>query len=82
MSSLNLRLPDSVHRHIKEIAKRDGVSINLFIASAVSEKISALTAEEYVENRAKRVRPGAFKKVLDRVPQREPLPGDECSKVH
>ena len=30
MSALNLRLPDSIHRHIKEIAKREGVSINLY----------------------------------------------------
>ncbi len=77
MSALNLRLPDSLHRHIKEIAKKDGVSINLFIASAVSEKISALTTEEYIASRSKQARKGAFKKVLDRVPKREPLPGDE-----
>ncbi len=77
MSALNVRLPDSIHRHIGEIAKRDGVSINLFISSAVSEKISALMTEEYLANRAKRARKGAFKKVLDRVPKRKPLPGDE-----
>lgn len=77
MSSLNLRLPDSIHRHIKEIAKKDGVSINLFIASAVSEKLSALTTEEYIATRAKSSRKGAFKKVLNRVPKRTPLPGDE-----
>ncbi len=77
MSSLNLRLPDSVHRHIKEIAKQDGVSINLFIASAVSEKLSALTTEDYISARAAKARKGAFKKVLDRVPQRDPFPGDE-----
>ena len=77
MSSLNLRLPDSVHRHIKEIAKRDGVSINLFIASAVSEKISAIATEHYIASRAKKARKGAFRRVLDRVPRRAPLPGDE-----
>jgi hypothetical protein len=77
MSSLNLRLPDSIHRHIKEIAQRDGVSINLFIASAVSEKLSALTTEEYMSERAAKAGKGAFKKVLDRVPMRPPLPGDE-----
>ncbi|MDP6629544.1 MAG: toxin-antitoxin system HicB family antitoxin [Kiritimatiellia bacterium] len=77
MSALNLRLPDSVHRHIREIAQQDGVSINLFITSAVSEKISALTTEDYIANRAKHARKGAFGKVLDRVPKREPLPGDE-----
>lgn len=29
MSALNLRFPDSVHRHIREIARQEGVSINL-----------------------------------------------------
>ena len=77
MSSMNLRLPDSIHRHIREIAKRDGVSINLFITSAVVEKISALTTEDYIAGRARNTRKGAFKKVLDRVPKRKPLTGDE-----
>lgn len=77
MSALNLRLPDSVHRHIREIAQQDGVSINLFITSAVSEKISALTTEDYIADRSKHARKGAFGKVLDRVPKRSPLPGDE-----
>jgi hypothetical protein len=77
MSALNLRLPDSIHRHIKDIAKREGVSINLFINSAISEKISALETEDYLVNRAKKSRKGAFKKVLDRVPKRKPIKGDE-----
>lgn len=77
MSALNLRLPDSVHRHIRDIAKRDGVSINLFITSAVSEKISALTTESYIAKRASKARDGAFGKVLDHVPDRKPVAGDE-----
>ncbi len=77
MSALNLRLPDSIHRHIRDIAREDGVSINTFITSAVAEKISAITTEDYISARAKKARKGAFKKVLDRVPKREPLPGDE-----
>ena len=77
MSALNLRLPDSIHRHIRKIAKQDGVSINLFITSAVSEKISALTTEDYIASRGKRANRAAFKRVLARVPDRDPLPGDE-----
>jgi hypothetical protein len=77
MSALNLRLPDSIHRHIREIAREDGVSINTFITSAVAEKISAITTEDYIAARARKARKGAFKKVLDRVPKRPPLPGDE-----
>ncbi len=77
MSALNLRLPDSVHRQIREIARRDGVSVNLFLTSAVSEKISALTTEDYIAKRAGHVRQGAFAKILDRVLDRRPVPGDE-----
>ena len=43
MSALSLRLPNSIHRHIKEIAIQEGVSINQFISTAVSEKISAFS---------------------------------------
>ena len=77
MSALNLRLPDSIHRHIRSIARQDGVSINLFITSAVAEKISALTTEDYITERAKHARKGAFKRVLGRVPARKPFSGDE-----
>ncbi len=77
MSALSLRLPDSIHRHIKEIAQKEGVSINQFISSAVSEKISALLTEDYLKSRAKRARKKDFKNILDKVPDREPLLGDE-----
>ena len=77
MSALNLILPNSVHRHIKEIAAQDGVSINQFISSAVSEKISAIITENYLAQRASRADRTEFMKILDNVPERPPLPGDE-----
>lgn len=77
MSSLSLRLPDSIHRHIKEIAKREGVSINQFISSAVTEKVSALMTEDVLEARAKKAKKGGLKRILDRVPDRPAAAGDE-----
>ena len=77
MSALSLRLPESIHRHIREIARREGVSINQFISSAVSEKVSALMTEDYLKSRARRARKGEFKKILAKVPNRKPIPGDE-----
>ena len=79
MSALNLRLPDSIHRHIREIAKREGVSINQFISTAVSEKVSAILTEEYLAERANRAKKGTLKGILDKVPARAPLPNDELS---
>jgi hypothetical protein len=55
----------------------EGVSINQFISSAVSEKISALMTEDYLNERAKRAKKEDFGKILARVPRRKPLPGDE-----
>jgi uncharacterized protein (DUF1778 family) len=77
MSSLSLRLPDSIHRHIKEIAQREGVSINQFISSAVTEKVSAIMTEELLDVRAKKAKQGGLQRVLDQVSDRPPVPGDE-----
>jgi len=77
MSALSLRLPDSVHRHIKELAQQEGVSINQFISSAVAEKVSAIATEDYLQQRAQRADKQAFQRLLARVPEREALPGDE-----
>jgi uncharacterized protein (DUF1778 family) len=77
MSALSLRLPNSIHRHIKEIASQEGVSINQFIASAVTEKISAISTENYLMQRARKADREAFSKILDKVPRRTPLAGDE-----
>ena len=77
MSALSLRLPDSIHRHIREVAKKEGVSINQFVSSAVSEKISALMTEDYLKNRAKKAKKEDFRKILAKVPSRRPIVGDE-----
>ncbi len=77
MSALSLRLPSSIHQHIREIAKNEGVSINQFVSSAVSEKISAIMTEDYLKSRAKRAKKSDFRRILDDVPKRKPILGDE-----
>lgn len=77
MSTLSLRLPDSVHRHIKELAQQEGVSINQFIASAVAEKVSAIATEDYLQQRVQRADERAFQRLLAKVPNREVQSGEE-----
>ncbi|MHB1560498.1 MAG: toxin-antitoxin system HicB family antitoxin [Isosphaeraceae bacterium] len=67
MSTLSLRLPESLHRQLKVVAERDGVSVNQFITTAVAEKLSALMTAEYLEQRAARGDRGQFDRVLARV---------------
>ena len=77
MSALSLRLPNSIHRHIKDIASQEGISINQFISSAVSEKISAISTENYLTQRANRANNSEFKTILDKVLNRTSLAGDK-----
>ena len=79
MSSLSLRLPDSLHRHIKEFSEKEGVSINQFISTAVAEKMSALSTHNYLEERAKRGSKTKLKKLLKKVPAVEPETHDKIN---
>ena len=72
MSTLSLRIPKSLHEQIRQLAKREGISINQFVASAAAEKMSALLTEEYIEARAKRASLKKFRKVLKKVPDSKP----------
>ena len=77
MSTLSLNLPNSIQRHIQEMADLDGVAVDQFVLSAVTEKISALTAESYLRKRADRANPAAFQAILNKVPRHAPLAGNE-----
>ncbi len=72
MSTISVRLPDSLHNLAREIASEDHISMNQFIASAVAEKISALTTEKYLNERAARSSEEKFKAALAVVPTIEP----------
>ena len=61
MSTISIRLPDSLHLMAKAIAAEDHVSMNQFIASAVAEKVSALTTESYLKERAERASADKFR---------------------
>jgi hypothetical protein len=76
MSTLSLRLPNSLHRKIKELAQREGISINQFLTTAASEKMASLLTVEYLEQRGKRSSRKKFDAVLSKVPDVEPEPKD------
>ncbi len=77
MSSLSLRLPDSYHTAVKEIAGQDNISINQFIVSAIAEKIAAFETQHYLENRAQRASKDKFNAVLAKIPSVEPVEFDK-----
>ncbi len=76
MSTISLRLPDSLHRAVRELAERDGISINQFIATSLAEKTAALMTEDYLRERAARGDRAKFERVLRKVAETPPVPGD------
>ena len=61
MTALTVRLPHSVHAKIRELAARDAISVNQFIASAAAEKLASMLTVDYLrQERPRRVRaPGS-----------------------
>jgi hypothetical protein len=79
MSSINLRLPESLHKQARALAERENISINQLIATALAEKMAALMTGEYLSERAARGNRKKFDHVLKKVRERRqpPMPGDE-----
>lgn len=73
MSTISLRLPDSIHHAAKEWSEKDGYSLNSFISSAVAEKLASLQTEEIFRSRIERASRDKFDAVLAQVPDREDL---------
>ena len=72
MKALSLRLPKSLHEHLKDIAEDEGISVNQFIMLAVAEKIASMSALEYLETRGKRGSREKLLAVMDKVADVEP----------
>jgi len=67
MGTLSVRMPNSLHSKLKKLSKKEKVSLNQLINSAVTEKISALETEEYLINRAKKGSKKKYLEVLEKV---------------
>jgi hypothetical protein len=72
MSTLSLRLPESLHKFARELAKKERITINQLDTLALAEKISAIGAQDYLEKRAKRASEAKFDAAMAKVAEVEP----------
>ena len=77
MTALTIRLPNSVHESIKALARKDGISVNQFIASAASEKMASFQTLDYLKREAALGKRSSFERFLSLVPDAPAQPGDE-----
>ena len=73
-----LKLPTSIKTAAARLAKEDGVSLNQWIAAAVAQKVGVVeTAADFFRRRANGRTGDGLGRILDKVPNRPPEPGDE-----
>jgi uncharacterized protein (DUF1778 family) len=75
-STYPLRLPKSLKDAVDAASKRDGTSINQFVAMAVAEKISALETAEFFSVRQQQADYEKFDALMNRSGGQAPIKGD------
>lgn len=81
MGALTIRLPNSVHESIKALARKDGISVNQFIASAAAEKMASFQTLDYLRREAALGSRADFDRFMRAVPDAEPDAGDALPSV-
>jgi predicted DNA-binding ribbon-helix-helix protein len=81
MAALTIRLSNSVHQKIKELAARDEISVNQFIASAAAEKMASVMTLDYLRTEAASAQRGDFDRYLGRVADVAADPSDALLDV-
>ena len=62
MSTLNIQLPDSIRQRVEVLAREDGVGVDAFVATVLSQRIAVAEADSYVRRRSAQ---GSAKQMLD-----------------
>ena len=81
MSTIQVQIPDSLQKSLYHLARREGISIDQFISTAIAEKLSALMTENYLIERAKRGSREKYEAILAKVPDVEPEAYDQVPTV-
>jgi hypothetical protein len=61
-----------LHKHAKDLAEHEGISMNQLITTALAEKVSAIETQSFLEDRARRGSRKRFESAMSKVADREP----------
>lgn len=78
MANLQLRLPETVHRTARRIAKTDHISLNQFIVTSISNELVRHETSSFFSSVSECFDEKAFMRVLRKVPNVET---DEKDKI-
>ncbi|MES2658634.1 MAG: hypothetical protein V4689_08445 [Verrucomicrobiota bacterium] len=77
MSTLSISIPESIRQRVEGMAQADGVSVDSFIATVLSQRVAVADADSYVRRRGSRGSAEQLLEILSQAPQVEPEPHDK-----
>jgi hypothetical protein len=77
MTKIEATVPDYLARQARAVAERERVPIDQIVALALSAQLAAWMGSDDMETRAKRANLAAFDRIMSKVPNVPPMPGDE-----
>lgn len=72
MSSLTISLPDSIRRRVESLAAQDGVPVDTFVSSVLSQRVAVADADSLVKLRATNGSAAQMLEILRAAPKVEP----------
>ncbi len=67
MKTMQVRFPDHVHERLRELAIAEGISLNTFIVSSVSNEVIRQETRDFFKDAAAKHDPRAFAEALSTV---------------
>ncbi len=69
MSTLTIKLPDATLKSIRQLARKEGMTVNQFMSSAAGEKLAAWQTVGFLKKEAAQGRRKDYLKFLQAVPE-------------
>lgn len=72
MNTVPIHVPDSLYQQMLELTKKENITPEQFVLSAVSEKMSAFLTRDYLQQRAQRASKEKFQQAMNKISNVEP----------
>ena len=82
MSALTVNLPDSLHQKACEVAVSKNLTMDALVIIALTQSLSRLVAEPYLEDHAARATGKGIAEFLEQVPEAEPPEWDRLPESY
>jgi hypothetical protein len=77
-NAMSIRMPEYIKHTLTDVCKKEHISLNQFIMTAIAEKLSALKTADIIEQRASKGSKEKFLQALAKVPN---VQADEMDRL-